>query len=703
MTTLQHLPSDLETELESVTTSNNDFAGLLGQKLQRSPNDIDTWNQLFSTIDKVISDNISQDDTTKTTLSDEVKTKIHNTYKTLLTRFPYLEEIWKKWLVVEYKMDGLEASIEILRMAVESFPHSVSLWTDYLTALKSTQCADSEQFRLTYTEALRYNAYNFVSHPIWDKAIEFETETQPNSKEVLSLYLKVANIPLYQYAQYYSQFSEINKNFDIHELIDEAKLNDYVEKFGKLKTEDLSLIEKHQIIDDYFATIFASTQAKVSSNWEYEQLLLHQDFSFDRKGIEEERTTWVEYIDREILIYQVDNDENRFALICSLFERALIPNCFDEDLWLKYIKFIDGLGIPDEKKCELEREIYIRANAKFIPLNQCKVRKLYAYFLLKQNDIDSAVEYLFDWMKLLSGTSKQYFKSPYLEMTREIIHIWKMLLDKEKFLEAMELLLDNYFDKRNEEKRMKSENKEASRKCGACQLLDALLYLFAKFLNEDSIPIIVDQCLEVYKCQGNSVKIRTLFNKYHREPSLVKSPSFWKFIFKYEGIVENNLSNLKLIYNFIRVESQLPKPIIDMFVDWYYDIASANIREYLVINNGRSDDSMIFKDLEMSNSLYYNKLTTKRLAKNNYKFIDNPKSMADPEQSYLDLCSKQAGHPGVFIDANPEITNSFMNRGRYIDLTEEAIPTPLLPTFKGVEKAQALGKKRAHISRTTKK
>lgn len=37
-------------------------------------------------------------------------------------------------------------------------------------------------------------------------------------------------------------------------------------------------------------------------------------------------------------------------------------------------------------------------------------------------------------------------------MTREIIHIWKMLLDKEKFLEAMELLLDNYFDKRNEEK-----------------------------------------------------------------------------------------------------------------------------------------------------------------------------------------------------------------------------------------------------------
>lgn len=98
-----------------------------------------------------------------------------------------------------------------------------------------------------------------------------------------------------------------------------------------------------------------------------------------------------------------------------MFERALIPNCFDEDLWLKYIKFIDGLGISDEKKCELERDIYIRANAKFIPLNQCKVRKLYAYFLLKQNDIDSAVEYLFDWMKLLSGTSKQYFKSPYLK------------------------------------------------------------------------------------------------------------------------------------------------------------------------------------------------------------------------------------------------------------------------------------------------
>ncbi|KAG5417301.1 PRP39 [Candida metapsilosis] len=701
MTTLPPLPSDLESVTDSEATSINGYADELEQKLEQNPNDIETWNLLFNTIDHIISDNISQSDPSKSTLTAEVKCKIHNTYKTALTRFPYLEDIWKKWSVVEYKLNGLDASIDILRMSVESFPHSVSLWNDYLTALKSTKSVSADRFRLSYKEALKYNAYHFTSHPIWDKAIEFETEVEPNSKEILSLYLKLIRIPLYQYAQYYSQFSEINKNFDIQDLIEKDKLADYVEKFGKSRVEDLSLIEKHQIIDDYFATIFASIQAKVSSNWEYEQLLLHQEFSSDRKGIKEERNAWIEYIDGQISVCEADSDEHQFGYTCNLFERALIPNCFDEELWLKYIKFIEESGVSEEKKEELEREVYTRANSKFIPLNQCKMRKLYAYFMLKRNDIDTAVEYLFTWMKMLSGTSRQYFKTPYLEMTREVLRIWNMLLSREKFQETLEFLITKFFNKPSEIKRIKPGSKELMNDVDSYQVSDSFLHSFVKYLNDDSITIVVDHCLEIYKLQRDSLKIRTLYNKYHRERSLLKSPSFWKFIFEYEGIIEKNLMNLIWIYSCIKVESQLPKSVIDVFVDWYYDIAAANVKEILLLRAGRSDENMINKDLEMSNSLFYNKSTTKRLAKHNYKVLDNPKYMVDPEQGFLDLCSKQAGHEGVFIDAIPEITNSFMKNGRYIDLTAEVKHAPPLLTFKGVEKVQALGKKKGS-KRTTK-
>ena len=701
MTTLLPLSSELDFKIASTTTSLNDYADLLERELEKNPNDIDIWNRLFDAIDHTIADNVSQEDSFKSTLSDEVQTKIYNTYKTLLLRFPYLDEIWKKWLVVEFKLKGLDASVDILRMAVESFPYSVSLWVDYLTALKSIPGTNPEQFRSIYREALRYNEFHFSSHPIWDKAIEFETESEPNSKRLLSLYLKVIKIPLYQYAQYYSQFTEINKNFDIHELMGKEILIGYVEKFGKSKVEDLSLIEKHQIIDDFFATVFASTQAKVSSNWEYEQQLLHQEFSFDRKEIEEERNVWLEYTNREIASYDACKDKNQYDLICNLFERALIPNCFDEELWLKYIKFIEESSLAEEEKREIEKEIYLRANGKFIPLNQCMMRKLYAYFLLKKGEIDLAIEYLFDWMKLLSGTSKQYFKSPYLEMTREILQIWKKLLSQGKFQEALEFVIENYFGK-PQEKRVKSEANKESRDRKLYQLSDTLLHLFARFLNDDSIPIVIEYSFDIYVRQRESTKIRNFFNKHHKETSLLRSLSFWKFMFEYEGVIENNLSNLKLIEYLIRIESQLPKSAIDMFVDWYYDIASANISELLVINKGRSDDSMILKELQLSNSVFYNASTRKRMARSNYRVLDSPGYEEDPEQRYLDLCSKQAGHPAVFVDANPEITNSFLNGGKQIDLTKNTTPVPPLPTFKGVEKVQALAKRKSHKPRTSR-
>ena len=51
------------------------------------------------------------------------------------------------------------------------------------------------------------------------------------------------------------------------------------------------------------------------------------------------------------------------------------------------------------------------------------------------------------------------------------------------------------------------------------------------------------------------------------------------------------------------------------------------------------------------------------------------------------MTSKQIGHPGIFIDAVPQITNRLMLDGNDIDLTQENLSIPPLPMFKNVEKA----------------
>ncbi|KAI5951457.1 PRP39 [Candida jiufengensis] len=705
------LPHDLEFGQADLFQSNDNHVSIkspeFNAEIRKNPNNIELWKNLFSNFDELINESISPEDSTKNSLDEETKTKIHNAYKTLLSRFPYLEEIWKNWTIVEFKMNGKEASIDVLRLAVENFPTSIALWSDYLAALKTTDVyEDIEKFRFIYNEALKNNSYHFNSEVIWDKIFEFESDLAKKKEDVkstalLELYLKVIHIPLYQYARYYTQFSEINKNYDINLLLPPAELQNYATKFGKTKPEELSLIEKHQIIDDYFSTVFSKTQFKVSSNWEYEQSLLHQNFEIDRTEIDKEFRIWIEYLDIEIRIYKNlpsgEESKIQFDLVVNLFERSLIPNCYNSDLWLKYIKFIYNSKTSEDEKFEKQQQIYLRANSKFIPLDNNILRIMYSKFLLSHNKYEQANEYLFDWMKVFSGISKQYYKSSYLEICNEIISNWQILITENDLQTILEQIINTYFDIREpkikKEKKEKVEMKEEQPKEVPSEnhlhlsLSNEFINLFTKFLIDDSIPLIVNTLLNIYKLQNQPSKIRKFFNQNHNHKSLTNSLQFWKFIFEYEAQVQNNLENLKSIYHLITTESNLPKSFLNMFIDWYYDIVSANIIEFLKLNKNKSDETLILKDLNLSNSVYYNKIIRKNQEKNNYKLNQSKKAI--DEDPYTNFISKQVGHPGVFVDQTPEITNKFMNEGNWIDLTQKNIQIPPYPTYKGVEKAQA--------------
>ena len=86
------------------------------------------FTELNKLIDTIATTNNSNDINSD---DNDLKQDIHNSYKALLSRFPYLTEYWKKWQLVELKINGETASQDILRMAVENYPNSISLWTQY--------------------------------------------------------------------------------------------------------------------------------------------------------------------------------------------------------------------------------------------------------------------------------------------------------------------------------------------------------------------------------------------------------------------------------------------------------------------------------------------------------------------------------------------------------------------------------------------
>ncbi|CAI5756695.1 unnamed protein product [Candida verbasci] len=664
-----HLSQDLNNEV-----LNSEYPNIqkLSQDVYNQPNDIKAWDALFDEYDKIIDDSYDMND--RNSISQNLKDEVYKAYKSLLSRFPLLLAYWKKWSILEYKLNGTDASIDILRLGVENFPNSVQLWNDYLTASETVEKEGSrEKMDKLLEEALRHNSYDYNSGPLWNKVIEFEKD---NDEKVLELFLKVIRIPLYEYAQFYEKFQETCKKFEIGKIIPEKDLLDYVKKFGKSKIIELSLIEKHQIIDDYITKIYSITQAKVNSSWQYESNLRNQEFKIvvDQE-IKDEIETWLNYIRKEIEVYKNDNSDGQFNLICNLFERMLIPNCFNSDSWLKYLKFLNDSRREDS--FELQKEVYLKINSRFIPLNKQVTRFMYVKLLLKHDKLDDALEYLLDWIKLYSGI-KLYFKQSYLESITELVKMIQHILDMEEFRWVLKKWINMYFDITPSKKKQEEEVK-------IDKIPMSVINQVAKYLNDDSICIIIESHLLQLQAQDQTEKIRQFYNQHHTRPCLSISVKFWNFMFQFEGIHQHNLNNLKLIITYIKNESNLPKLVIDQFINQYYDIANANLKKILLINDGKSDESIIKRDLNISNSIFYNTATQKRSSEYNYMLKHNNNKLKQDE--YIRFIRKQIGHPGIFIDSTPDITNKFMNDGNYIDLTENDIPIPPLPTFKNVEKA----------------
>lgn len=678
------------------------------------PNNMEKWNDLFDALEGKL-------EQVKDSKS-EIAPAVTRAFNLLLRRFPYLSEYWKRYLILQYKVSGIHDSLEVLEKAVEKFPQSVSLWVDYLNASlavyeleksenkekseavekpeadkEKTEDEDSttknsrlDGIRNKFVEAAGTIGLNFNSDAFWDIYIDFETKhSGPEDKRLLDLYMKLISIPLYQYARYYNQISEISKNFGVSEIIPEVALKGYLDQFQKSTVDELSTVEQHQIIDTYVYTVFTNTQKKVNEKWSYESALTLREFSVNDLGaILEQSENWKQYIEYECGILENDKENTaEYEMVVSVFERALVSNCLDSSMWQKYADFLEANPATDQNLPNAD-SVYQRAILQFVPLENTEIREKYIQYLMRNEKFDETNEFLLKLIKLYSGTSGVYAKSAYIHTVRQILSLWTDTLLKETLMDVLEALVDGYFDRTDRYKKPASgeqTNKDTESKY---HLKASFSTALSKSLNEDGISVVAVAFLQALANKTDSAtKIRTFYNKFHRNSAFSHSVQFWKFFVEYEGYTHKNLVNLRAVVNHIKTATTLPKKAVDYFIDIYYEITCANLA--MATDLRKNDDYLdilVTRGNETSDNLGVNRFARQRLAENNYmiqEYEELPKggfSLPIEKQNLLmSMRLRHLDHAGIFVDTKPEITKRIIDGG-WISLLDD---DPTIPPLSG--------------------
>lgn len=168
---------------------------------------------------------------------------------------------------------------------------------------------------------------DFLSHPFWDKYLEFE-QGQMNSDAVFSILERVIQIPLHQYARYYEKYSNllgsVPTRYDftvyVRELVSEDEMKALSTQLQQENPEK-SLEEVDNLVRQKIfaskAEIHQNTKKGVQERWTYESGIKRTYFHI--KPLDDsQKSNWIKYLDWE-------EEQGDLLRIYALYERCLVP------------------------------------------------------------------------------------------------------------------------------------------------------------------------------------------------------------------------------------------------------------------------------------------------------------------------------------------------------------------------------------------
>lgn len=485
--------------------------------------------------------------------NDSIKLALETILWQILRKYPLLFGFWKRFATIEYQLFGLKKSIAVLATSVKWFPTSLELWCDYLNVLCVNNPNETDFIRNNFEIAKDLIGKQFLSHPFWDKFIEFEVG-QKNWHNVQRIYEYIIEVPLHQYARFFTSYKK---------FLNEKNLK---------TTRNIDIVLR-------------KTQTTVNEIWQFESKIKQPFFNLGQV-LNDDLENWSRYL--KFVTDPSKSLDKEFVM--SVFDRCLIPCLYHENTWMMYIKWLTKKNISDE----VVVDIYQKANT-FLPLDFKTLRYDFLRFLKRKYRSNNTL-----FNNIFNETVSRYLKiwpndillmTEYLCMLKR--HSFKNSLDQSpkeilekqtSFTKILETSITNYINNQ----------------------IDAKVHL-QTLINDKNLSIVVVELIKTtWLVLKNNMQTRKYFNLYQKNLLIKNSVPFWLTYYKFE---KSNVNFTKL-NKFIRelgVEIYLPTTVMnDILTDYKtFYLTHSNIVTYeSSIIDSNTFDPILYPELKMSNPKY---------------------------------------------------------------------------------------------------
>ncbi|KAJ5954835.1 hypothetical protein N7501_009114 [Penicillium viridicatum] len=346
-------------------------------ELLDDPDNFETWEKLVRAAE-ALEGGINRNS------SPQAITTVRSVYDRFLAKFPLLFGYWKKYADQEFSITGTEAAEMVYERGIASISPSVDLWTNYCS-FKAETSHDSDIIRELFERGASSVGLDFLSHPFWDKYIEFEERVEAHDK-IFAILGRVIHIPMHQYARYFERYRVMAQTRPLSELAPAETMAAFRAEIEAVSSQpapgakaeaELERDLRHRV-DSYHVEVFTNTQTETTKRWTFESEIKRPYFHVTELD-EGQLVNWKNYLDFE-------EAEGSFSRTQFLYERCLVTCAHYDEFWLRYARWMAAQ--PDKE--EEVRIIYQRASYLYVPIANPTIRLHYAYFEEVSDRVDVA-------------------------------------------------------------------------------------------------------------------------------------------------------------------------------------------------------------------------------------------------------------------------------------------------------------------------
>ncbi|EQK98644.1 mRNA splicing protein (Prp39) [Ophiocordyceps sinensis CO18] len=305
--------------------------------------------------------------------SPQALSAFRDAYDRFLEKYPLFFGYWKKYAELEFNIAGTESAEMVYERGCSCVTHSVDLWTEYCR-FKMDTTHDPTIVRGLFERAATYVGIDFMSHPFWDKYIEYEERREAHDC-VFAILGRVIRIPLHQFNRYFDRFRTMSHTRPLSELVPadmlsrvQAEVQAESEAQGATQRPELEIERDVRAkIDAIYYEMHMVTQNETSKRWTYESELGRQFFHVTELD-HAQLNNWRKYLDFE-------EAEGDFHRIVCLYERCLVACAMYDEFWFRYARWMSAQTGKEEET----RHIYIRASF-YVPVSRPGIRLQWAFF-----------------------------------------------------------------------------------------------------------------------------------------------------------------------------------------------------------------------------------------------------------------------------------------------------------------------------------